>query len=183
MPMKSELLQETDVVLIKQTHIINLIFQKRNTLQTYAECKTSVLFRINSTHAKYIGMNCSTAKDFDPAGSFTETTAFSATFEAGNINLCTWFCKWEVMWSEFCFVSGPKSSFANTSRVPFKVCERNILIYYKAFDLMEGWRMSCIYFIRTEYSSRCDHTDRQFTFFPWHVPEPEMSGNEEVWNY
>ena len=25
--------------------------------------------------------------------------------------------------------------------------------------------MSCIYFIRTEYSSRCDHTDRQLSFF------------------
>ena len=25
--------------------------------------------------------------------------------------------------------------------------------------------MGCIYFIGTEYTSRCDHTDRQFTFF------------------
>ena len=110
-------------------------------------------------------MNHTTAKDFDPAGTFTETAAFSAAFEAGNINLCTWLCKWEVMWSEFCFGFWSEKLFRKYFKSSFQVCERNIFIYYKALNLMEGWRMSCIYFIRTEYSSRCDHTDRQLSFF------------------
>ena len=88
--------------------------------------------RINSTHAKYIGMNCSTAKDFNPAGSFTETAAFSAAFEAGNINLCTWLCKREVMWSEFCFGFWSEKFFCKYFKSSFQVCERNIFIYYKA---------------------------------------------------
>ena len=34
-----------------------------------------------------------------------------------------------------------------------------------SFDLMERRRMCCIHFICTEYSTRRDHTDRQFLLF------------------
>ena len=40
-----------------------------------------------------------------------------------------------------------------------------MFVDYQTFDLMEGRRMGCIYFVRTEYTSRCDHTNRQFPFF------------------
>ena len=58
----SELFQETDIILIEQSHVINLIFQKCNTFKTYAKCESCVFFRINSAHAQYIRMNHTAAK-------------------------------------------------------------------------------------------------------------------------
>ena len=39
-------------------------------------------------------MNSSAAKDFNPAGAFTETAAFSAALEAGNATSALWLCEW-----------------------------------------------------------------------------------------
>ena len=48
-------------------------------------------------------MNHTAAKDFNPAGTFTETAAFTTTLETGYIHLCAWLCEREVMWSELSF--------------------------------------------------------------------------------
>ena len=92
-------------------------------------------------------MNHTTAKDFNPAGTFTETAAFSAAFEAGNINLCTWLCKREVMWSEFCLCLRSEEFLCKHLKSSFKICESNIFIDDQTFDLMEGRGMCRIYFV------------------------------------
>ena len=110
-------------------------------------------------------MNGTATEDFNPAGTFTETAAFSAAFKAGNINLCTRLCKREMMWSEFCLCLRSEQFLCKLLQSSFKICKCNILVDDKTFNLMEGRRMCRIYFVRTEYTSRCDHTDRQFALF------------------
>ena len=90
---------------------------------------------------QYVRMNHTTAKDFDPSGTFTETAAFTATLEAGYIHLCTWLCEREMMWSElYVFVSGPNSSWANSFQSSLKICKSDVLVNNQTFDLMEGRR-------------------------------------------
>ena len=101
------------------------------------------------------------SEDLNPAGTFTESTSFASAFEASHIHLCTWLCKREMMRSEFCLCLFSKQLFCKHFQCSFQICKGNIFIDHKTFNLMEGWRMCCIHFIRTEYSSRCDHTDRQ----------------------
>ena len=110
-------------------------------------------------------MNHTTAKDFNPAGAFAETAAFSSTFEAGNINLSAWLCEREMMRTEFGFCLRSEQLFCKLLKRSLKVCKGNVLINNETFNLMEGRRMCCIYLIRTEYTTRCDHTDREFALF------------------
>lgn len=99
--LRSELLQESGVVFVQKSHIINLIFQQCNTLQAHTKCETSVFFRVNAAHFKDMGVNHTAAQDLDPAGSFTETASFASALEAGNIHLCAWLCEREVVGTEF----------------------------------------------------------------------------------
>ena len=83
-------------------------------------------------------MNHTTAKDFDPAGTFTETAAFSAAFETGNINLSARLCEREMMRTEFGLCLRSEQLFCKLLKGSLKICKRNILINNKALDLMEG---------------------------------------------
>ena len=92
----SKLTQESDIIFIQQSHIIDLIFQKSDSLKTYTKCKTGVLIRVDAAHFKYMRMHHTTAKDLDPAGSLTETAAFSTTLKAAYIYLRTGLCEREM---------------------------------------------------------------------------------------
>ena len=69
------------------------------------------------------------------------------------------------MRTEFRLCLRSEQLFCELFQSTFQVCKCNIFIYNQTFDLMEGRGMGCIHFVRTEYSSRCDHTDRQFALF------------------
>ena len=106
-----------------------------------------------------------TAEDFNPSGAFTETAAFTATLEAGYVYLSTWLSEWEMMGSEFGFCLRSEELLGKFLKSSLQIRKCNILINNQTFDLMEGRRMCSIYFIRTEHTSRCDHTDRKLAFF------------------
>ena len=83
-------------------------------------------------------MNHTTAKNFNPAGTFTETAAFSAAFEAGNINLSARLCEREMMRTELGLCLRSEQLFCKLLKGSLKICKRNVLINNKALDLMEG---------------------------------------------
>ena len=41
-----ELPQESDIVLVEQTHVVNLVLQQSDALQSHAKCKACILLRI-----------------------------------------------------------------------------------------------------------------------------------------
>ena len=96
----SELFQETDIVLIQQAHVINLILKQCNTLKANAKRKSGVLIRVNVAHLQHMRMDHAAAQDFNPAGAFAEPAALAAAFEAGHVHLCAGFCEWEMMGTE-----------------------------------------------------------------------------------
>src|SRR5699024_1825273 len=96
----SELFQEPVVVLIQQTHIVDFIFQQRDTLQPHAESKSGVHFRVDTAHLEHMGMHHAASQDLDPAGSLTETASLSAAFKAGNIHLGAGLCEREMVRTE-----------------------------------------------------------------------------------
>ena len=81
-------------------------------------------------------MNHTTAKDFNPAGAFAETAAFSSTFEAGNINLSAWLCEREMMRTEFGFCLRSEQLFCKLLKRSLKVCKGNVLINNETFNLI-----------------------------------------------
>ena len=144
-----ELFQETDVVFVQQSHVVNLIFQKCDTLQTYAESKAGVFFRIDTAHFKYMGMNHTAAEDLNPAAALAETAAASAAFEAGHIHLGAGLREGEVMGTEFRLGLRSEKLFRELCQSTFKVCKGDAFVYNQALDLMEGRRMGSVHLIGT----------------------------------
>ena len=97
----SELFQETDIVLIQQTHVINLILKQRNTLKANAKSKSGIPVRVNAAHLQHMGMDHAAAQDLNPARTLTEPAALAAAFETGHIHFCAGFCEREMMGTEF----------------------------------------------------------------------------------
>ena len=157
----SELFQETDVVFVQQSHVVNLIFQKCDTLQTYAESKAGVLFGIDAAHFKYMGMNHTAAEDLNPAAALAETAAGSAAFEAGHIHLGAGLREGEVMGTEFRLGLRSEKLFRELCQSTFKVCKGDAFVYNQALDLMERRRMGSVHLIGTVNTSRGKHTDRK----------------------
>ena len=52
-----ELFQETDIVFIQQTHVVNFIFQQGDPLQAHAEGKTGIFLRVDIAHLQNVGMH------------------------------------------------------------------------------------------------------------------------------
>ena len=62
-----ELFQESDIVLVEEAHVVDLVFEKGDPFKSYSECKSSVFFRIDSAHFEYVWVNHTTAEDFNPS--------------------------------------------------------------------------------------------------------------------
>ena len=62
-----ELFQETNIVLVEEAHVVDLVFEKGDPFKSYPECKSSVFFRIDSAHFEYVWVNHTTAEDFNPS--------------------------------------------------------------------------------------------------------------------
>ena len=133
-----ELIQESDIIFIQQSHIVDLIFQQSDTLKTDTECKSRILFRINAAHFQYMRMNHSAAKDLDPAGTFTEAASFSSALEAAHIYLCAGLCEREMMGTELCLRLRSEQLLCKYFQSSFQVSEGNVLVDHKTFDLVEG---------------------------------------------
>ena len=64
-------------------------------------------------------------------------------------------------WSEFCLCLWSEQFLCKLLKSSLKVCKCDVLVDDQTFDLMERRGMCCIYFVRTEYTSRCQHLDRR----------------------
>ena len=62
-----ELVQESNVVLIEQTDIVDLEAAHNHTLQTDAEGVAGVFIRVDAARLKHLGVNHAAAEDLDPA--------------------------------------------------------------------------------------------------------------------
>ena len=133
-----ELFQESHIIFIQQTHVINLVLEKRNPLQPNTECKAGILIRVNAAHTEHIGMHYAAAQNLDPAGAFAEPTALAAAFEAGDIHLCAWLCERKMMRTEFCLCLRPKQLSGKLLQSSLQICKGDILVDDETFYLMEG---------------------------------------------
>ena len=69
------------------------------------------------------------------------------------------------MRAEFHFCLRSKQLSREFRQCSFQVGKCDIFINHQSFDLMEGRGMCRVHLVRTEYSTRGKHTDRQFPFF------------------
>ena len=93
-------MEETGVVLKKQTHIVDLVFEKSKSFLTDTEGITGVNLGVDSCHAKDVGVNNTCTKNFDPTFALAKTAAGTSAGKAGNIHLGAGFGEGEVVGTE-----------------------------------------------------------------------------------
>ena len=74
-------MEESNVVLIEMAHVVDVVFQHYDTLNSEAECKSAVYFGIDPALAQHIRMYHSRAEYFDPALAFAKAAALAAADE------------------------------------------------------------------------------------------------------
>lgn len=62
-----ELLKEADIVLGEHAEVLDLVFQVCDTFHTHTEGKTAVDFGVNAACLKYVGVNHTATKYFNPS--------------------------------------------------------------------------------------------------------------------
>ena len=82
-----ELVQESNVVLIEQTDIVDLEAAHNHTLQTDAEGVAGVFIRVDAAHLKHLGVNHAAAEDLDPALALAERATVAVAAVALDIHL------------------------------------------------------------------------------------------------
>ena len=133
-----ELFQETDVVFIQQTHVVNFILKQGNTLQSHAKCESGIRVRVNTAHLQYMGVHHAASQNLYPARPLTEPAARTAAFETGHIHLGAGFRKGEVMGTELYLCLRPEQLSGEFSQRSLQVRKGNIPVNHKALNLMEG---------------------------------------------
>ena len=81
-----ELLQKPQISVVKQTNIINSIFDHRDSIQTAPESESLPLARIYSDIFQNSRMRHSRAHHFNPAGFFAHRATFAAAFETSKVS-------------------------------------------------------------------------------------------------
>ena len=95
-----KLLQESYVILVEITHIVNIPLTHYDTFDTHTEGKAGVFFGIDAASAQYVGMYHARAQDLDPALALAQTAALAAANEAGYVNLRRGLGKGEMVGTE-----------------------------------------------------------------------------------
>ena len=80
------MVQESDVVFIKKTHIVNIEAEHNKPFKTNTESKAAVNLGVNASVFEHLRVNHSAAENFNPALALAHRAALSAAVEAGNVN-------------------------------------------------------------------------------------------------
>ena len=84
-----ELLDESHVVFIEVTNVIDSVLQHCDSLYTHTYRKTGILVGVDTASLMYVRMGHAAAQNFNPAAAFADRTALAAAFETRNIHFRT----------------------------------------------------------------------------------------------
>ena len=81
-----EFVEESVVVLAEEAQVLDLVFEVGDTLDTHAEGKAGIFFRVDAAGVGHGRVDHAAAEDFDPAGAFAERAALAATKVTADIH-------------------------------------------------------------------------------------------------
>ena len=150
--------------------MVDAVFQHGDTFNTNTEGKAGIYVRIKTAVFQNLFIYNAAAKYLDPAGSFTERTAFSAAFETAYVYFYAWLGEREVGRSQSCLCAVCKNFLYKFIQHTLQIAKCNVFVNHKAFQLAEHRGMGCIA-VRAEYLTRNQHFDRRF----FHIHNTDLS--------
>ena len=91
-----EFLKEPEVVLEVVTQVAYLPLEHCNSLDSHSECKSAVLFAVDTRSFKDVRINHSAAHDLEPTCSLADVAALAAADVAAYVDLSRRLCEREV---------------------------------------------------------------------------------------
>ena len=158
-------MQESNVVLIEQTDIVDLEAAHNHTLQTDAEGVAGVFIRVDAAHLKHLGVNHAAAEDLDPALALAERAAFTVAAVALDIHLRRRLGEREVMRTETNNRVLAVQLLCEQLENALQVAHADALIDNQTLDLMEQRRVGCVNGVRTVNTARRNNADRRLALF------------------
>ena len=163
----SKFAQETNVVIIENTKVVNTVFQHGNAFHTQTEGKAPELSAVVARHFKNIGMHHAGAENFDPTGITAGTAAFAAANAAGNIHFGAGFGKREITGTEADLTVFAEELTHHFEQRPFQVGHGDIFVDDKPFHLVEHGRMGGVV-VSAEYAAGANDFHGVFRHFRRH---------------
>ena len=93
-------MEESYVVLVEVTHIVNVVLEHYDSLNAETECKAAVYLGIDSAVAENLRMYHTAAEDLDPALALTKSASLASAGKAGNVDLSRGLCEGEMVGTE-----------------------------------------------------------------------------------
>src|SRR5690625_1746280 len=97
-PCPLKLMQKALIVFVKQTNIVDAVFQHRDALDSHAKCEPIHLFRIVADHFQHFRMHHARSEYFNPTFVGTHSATVTVAHHARYVHFCTRFGKWKVAW-------------------------------------------------------------------------------------
>ena len=155
-----EFAEEADIVLKVEAEILDLPFEHGDALHTHSESESGVLLGVDAAGFQYVGVNHAGTHNLQPAGALADIAALAAADVAADVHLGARLGEGKV--------GGTHPDLGvRSEHLPYEdqdglleVSERHVLVYVKAFHLMEDAVGAGGDGLVAEYSARADNPDR-----------------------
>lgn len=148
-----KLSEKTNIRILEISHIRNPIPDHHETIETSSEGESTIDLRIEPSFAEDVWVNQSSAHEFDPAGSFADTTSLLITERTRKVDLNTRLDEGEVARTHTDIDLFPEYIREHGFDGEFQVSDTDPLIDDDALDLVECILMGRIDIFITKYAS------------------------------
>lgn len=133
----SELSQKSHIVLVKQSHIVDVVSAHCDTFKTDTECKAAVDLGVDAAASEDFGVDHTRAEKLNISLALAHRAALAAAVEAYEIDLCGGFCVGEVVGTETNFSVLAVKLLHKEVKCAVKVAQSNALVDNKSLYLVE----------------------------------------------
>ena len=133
----SELREETDVVFVKMSHVVDVVLSHDDSLDAHTESKAGIYIGVDVATTQNVGVYHARTEDFNPTLTFAKSATLAAAYKAGNVNLCGRLGKGEVVGTETYLCAVAEHSLCEKLKRTLEVAHGDALVNYKTLNLME----------------------------------------------
>src|SRR6185436_13739576 len=160
-PSVRKLFKKSQVVLVEQPDVLDLIFEDRDALDADAEGEAGVALRVVPDGLEHRGMDHAAAAELDPPGLFAHRAALAVALPAAQVDLGARLGVREEARAEADARRGRERLLREREQRALQIAERQPFADREAFDLAERGRVREIQIVAPVHASGHDDANRR----------------------
>ena len=134
---RRELFEEADVILEKQSQVLDAVFEHRDAFDAHAQRETGVAVGVDAVQREDIGVYHAAPEDFKPAGALAHVASLAMAEGAGDVHLGGRLREGEVGGAQADVGVGAEQLLGKVGERLLQVGEGDAFVDIKGFDLVE----------------------------------------------